>query len=175
MSRRVSLNARQMQDAQASPEIEVVLFYITHPELSSPIRLSTDNKDELSLDPYIRGTRSTWMGSNPVTEGFAHIIAEAVLPSDMDDAPAAGQIALALVDQALVTAVRAVSTVPTVHIAVVLASSPNLIEYEVRDLDIVSHDIGADEVVLTFSRADIENDPCPAGRMTKDSFPGLHK
>lgn len=175
MSRRVSLNHRLAQDAAASGEIEVALFMITHPSLSKPIRLSTDNADEISRDPYLRGTRSTWMGSNPLTEPFHHVIADAVMPSDMDNTPAAGQIVLALTDQALVTAVRSVTTVPTISMAVVLASSPDVIEYEVRDLDIVSHDINAAEVTLTYSREDIEQEPCPAGRMTKDNFPGLHK
>lgn len=173
--KRVSLNSRMMQDAPASGEIEVALFIITHPTLATPIRLSTDNADEISRDPYIRGTRSTWMGSDPLTEPFKHILAEAVLPSDLDDTPAAGQIVLALTDQALVTAVRSVTTVPTISMAVVLASSPDVIEFEVRDLDIVSHDINAGEVTLTFSREDIEQEPCPAGRFTKDNFPGLHK
>lgn len=175
MSRRVSLNARNMHDAAASSDVEVALFYITHPALSSPIRLSTDNADELSIDPYIRGTRSTWMGSNPATQGFAHIIADAVLPSDLDDAPAAGQIVIALTDQALVSAVRSTGTVPTIHIAVVLARTPDVIEFEVRDLDIVSAEINDAEVTLTFTRENIELEPCPAGRMTKDAFPGLHK
>ncbi|MCW5711260.1 MAG: hypothetical protein KIT21_29135 [Shinella sp.] len=169
------MNARLNQDAPASSDFEVVLFYITHPSLSTPYRFSTDNADELSVDPYIRGTRSTWMGSNPATEGFVGILASAVLPDDKDDAPATGQIAIALSDQALVTAVRSVTTVPTMHIAVVMASSPNSVEFEVRDLDIVSAEINGDEILLTFSRENIELEPCPAGRFTKDSFPGLHK
>lgn len=175
MSRRVSLSARQNQDAAAGGDFEVVLFYITHPDLSEPYRFSTDNADELSLDPYIRGTRSTWMGSNPATDGFVGILAEAVLPDDKDDALATGQIAIALSDQALVTAVRSVTTVPSIHLAVVMASSPNVVEYEVRDLDIVSAEINGDEILLTFSRENAELEPCPAGRFTKDAFPGLHK
>lgn len=175
MSRRVSLNARKMQDAPASGDFEVVLFYLTHPTLAVPWRFSTDNADLLSDDPYIRGTRSTWMGSNPATEGFVGILAEAVLPDDKDDAPATGQIAIALSDQALVSAVRSVTTVPTIHMAVVMASSPNAVEFEVLDLDIVSAEINGDEILLTFSRENIELEPCPAGRFTKDAFPGLHK
>jgi len=173
--KRVSLNNRLMQDAAASSEIEVVLIHITHPDLPTPIRLSTDNADEVSREPYLRGTRSRWMDSNPDTQPFLHILAEAILPSDLDDAPAAGRIVIALTDQALVTAVRSVITVPTIAMAVVLASSPDVIEFEVHDLDIVSAEIGATEVLLSFSREDIENEPCPAGRFTKDNFPGLHK
>lgn len=169
------MNARLNQDAAASSDFEVVLFYITHPSFSNPYRFSTDNADELSLDPYVRGTRSTWMGSDPATEGFVSILASAVLPDDKDKAPATGQIAIALSDQELVTAVRSVTTVPTIHLAVVMASSPDKIEFEVRDLDIVSAGAPGDEIVLTFSRENIELEPCPAGRFTKDAFPGLHK
>ena len=64
--RRLSLNARMMQDEQSSDEIYVVLFKVTHPDLPEPIRLSTDNTERIASEPdVIYGTRSSWGGANP--------------------------------------------------------------------------------------------------------------
>lgn len=66
--RRLSLNARMMQDDLVSDQIYVVLIEIDHPELPRPIRLSTDNADRIQADPPIYGTRSSWRGANPITD-----------------------------------------------------------------------------------------------------------
>ena len=65
MSRRLSLNARQAQIDPVSPEIDVVLIEIAHPDLDAPLRLSTDNTEMISDEPRIYGTRSTWRGADP--------------------------------------------------------------------------------------------------------------
>lgn len=173
--RRISLNARLAQDAQASAEIYVALFYITHPDLEAPVRLSTDNTVRLSEEPLTYGTRSTWMGSNPASQPFLWIVASTILPSDMEDAPPAGNIVLENLDDEIATVLRSFTDLATIHMAVVLASSPNVIEGEWRDLNIVAADIDAGEVMVSFSREDITDEYFPSGRMTRDRFPGLHK
>ena len=171
--RRVSLNARMMQDAQSSGEIYAVLFEIDHPDLEKPIRLSTDNTERLSVEPLYYGTRSTWRGANPVTDPYLWVIASTLLPSDQEDAPAAGTLVLENLDAEMVRVVRSYTDLATLHMAVVLASSPNLIELEYTDMDILSADIDAGEIVLSFSREEIEMEPFPAHRMTRNNFPGL--
>lgn len=172
--RRVSLNARMMQDELTSDEVYVVLFEIIHPDLPAPIRLSTDNAERIQTDPVIYGTRSAWRGADPLTDPYLWIVASAVLPGDQDDAPAAATIALENLDQDMVRLVRSFTTPATVAMGVVLASSPDLIEAEWTDLMIMSADISAGEIVLAISREEIENEYFPAGRMTRDRFPGLH-
>ncbi|MCM2431950.1 hypothetical protein [Agrobacterium rosae] len=173
--RRVSLNARMAQDAQASAEIYVALFQIEHPELERPIRLSTDNTERLSSDPLYYGTRSTWRGANPIRDPFLWIVASAVMPSDLEDAPATAQLVLENLDQEIVNLVRSFTSPATIHMAVVMASSPNLIEAEYTDLNIISADIDAGEISLSISREEIELEYVPGGRMTARTFPGLHK
>lgn len=173
--RRVSLNARMAQDAQASAEIYVALFQIEHPELERPIRLSTDNTERLSSDPLYYGTRSTWRGANPIRDPFLWIVASAVMPSDLEDAPATAQLVLENLDQEIVNLVRSFTSPATIHMAVVMASSPNLIEAEYTDLNIISADINAGEISLSISREEIELEYLPGGRMTARTFPGLHK
>ncbi|MCX2697077.1 hypothetical protein [Ochrobactrum chromiisoli] len=172
--RRLSLNARMALDAEGSAEIEAALIYIEHPQLEKPIRLSTDNTERLSSDPLYYGTRSKWRGSNPVTEPFLWVIASAILPGDAEDAPASAQIALENLDSEMVELVRSFSDPATVSIAVVMASSPDVIEAEFHDLQLTAADITASEIVLSLSREDIELEPFPAGRMTRLNFPGVH-
>ncbi|UDF29841.1 UNVERIFIED_ORG: DUF1833 domain-containing protein [Roseateles sp. XES5] len=174
MSRVVSLNARMVQDAHSSDEIYVALMEITHPELASPIRLSTDNADLISEEPYIRGTRSTWRSSHS-TDPFLWIVASTVLPSDLDDAPAAATIILENLDRRMAEIVRSFTTPATFHMAVVLASSADLVEAEYTDLLLTSAEITAGEISLSISREEIESEIVPNGKMTARTFPGLHR
>lgn len=173
--RRLSLNARLASDAPSSSEIEVVLLEISHPDLPAAIRLSTDNTERLSTEPLYYGTRSTWRGADPATEPYLWVVASATVPSDLEDTPAAGSISLELLDREMVSLVRSFITPASIHMAVVLADSPDLIEAEYADMLIMSADIDGGEITLSFSREEIENEYLPAGRMSRDRFPGVHR
>lgn len=173
MSRRVSLNERLAQEAGSTAEIRVVLVEITHPDLPEPIRLSTDNTERLSVDPLYYGTRSTWRGANPSTEPYLWVIASTLLPSDKEDVPAGGTLILENLDREMVRLVRSYTDMATISMAVVLASSPDLLEAEYTGMEILSADIDAGEIVLTFSREEIEMEPFPKDRMTRNNNPGL--
>lgn len=173
--RRLSLNARMALEDPAPEEVEVVLFMIEHPELEEgPIRLTTDQTEELSEDPYLVGTRSDWRGSDPASQPFLWVVADAIIPSDMDDAASSGSIVLDNLDSDMVKLIRSVATPPHVHVAVVMASSPNEIEAEWEDFLIVDANVTAGNITLRFSREDIENEPFPPGRATRNNLPGLH-
>lgn len=172
--RRVSLNARRMQDADVTAEVYVVLFEITHPELPAPLRLSTDPTERLGTDPLIYGTRSTWRGAVPASQPFLWVVASALVPSDLEDAPATATLVLENLDRDLVGVIRSFTSPATVHMAVVLADTPDQIEGEWSDLLIVAADVTSGEISLSLSREEIELEHFPAGRMTRDRFPGLH-
>ena len=173
MSRRLSLNARQAQIDAVSADIDVVLIEISHPELSAPIRLSTDNTHKLSDDPLIYGTRSSWRGADPEADPYLWIVASAVLPDDADDAPAQAQIVLENLDAGMVEVLRSYTGQATVALAVVLAISPDLPEAEWHDLRLTAAEGTAAEITLSLSREEIESEHFPAGRMTRQKFPGL--
>lgn len=173
--RRLSLNARLALDAPASAEIEVVLIEIDHPELDAPIRLSTDNTERLSDEPLYYGTRSTWRGADPDSDPYLWVAASALLPSDLEDQPAAATVALENLDSRMVELLRSFRDPATIHMAVVLASSPSLVEAEWTDLRLVGADITAGEISLQISREEIENEMFPSGRMSRDRFPGMHR
>ncbi|NCM96156.1 MAG: hypothetical protein GW948_02230 [Rhodobacterales bacterium] len=173
--RRVSLNARAAFDAPTTAEVEIALFMIEHPSLDARIRLSTDPTFRLSTEPLRYGTLSTWMESNPLTEPFLFVLASADLPSDLEDTPAAAVIVLENVDSRLAGVLRSFTDRPVVHMAVVLASSPDLVEVEYRDLRIIGAEGNAGEISLQISRAPIEDETVPMDRFTKDRFPGLFR
>lgn len=173
MSRRVSLNARQALIDPVSAEIDVVLIEITHPDLDAPIRLSTDNTERISDEPLIYGTRSTWRGADPATDPYLWIIASAVLPDDADDAPAQAQIVLENLDAQLTEVLRSYTDMATVAIAVVEAATPSLIEAEWHGMLLSNAEGTSAEITLSLSRDEIELEHFPAGRMTRQKFPGL--
>lgn len=175
MSRRVSLNARLAQEDHSSAEVYVALFMIEHDELDAPIRLSTDPTERLSDEPLAYGTRSSWSTANPAADPFLFVLASSILPSDLDDAPAAGNIILDNVDRGIAEVLRSVTKQGTLHMAVVLASAPNNVEAEYRDMKIMSADINAGEITIAFSRQPVEDEYYPTDRMTKQRFPGIHK
>ncbi|MFT6444488.1 MAG: hypothetical protein ACJA1J_000725 [Sulfitobacter pontiacus] len=173
--RRVSLNARTAFDAPTTAEIEIALIMIEHPELDAPVRLSTDPTERLWVDPLMYGTRSTWMDSDPVNEPFLFILASTDIPSDLEDAPAAANIVVENVDSDIAALLRSFTDRPTVHMAVVLAGSPDLVEVEFRGMVMVSADGNAGSVSLQVSRAPVEEESVPMDRFTKDRFPGLFR
>lgn len=175
MTRRVSLNARLAQDAAHSAEIEVVLIMVEHPDLEAKIRLSTDNGERISVDPLIYGTRSTWRGSNPVTEPFLFILASAELPSDLEGAPAEATVVIEAVTGEVSRLLRSFTSRATVHMAVVLASSPDVIEYEATGMRLMLAEGSAGEITTSIGREPVEEESLPGLSFTKDRFPGLHR
>lgn len=173
MSRLISLNARQANREASSAEIEVVLLEFAHPDLAAPIRLSTDNTERLSDEPLTYGTRSTWRGADPDNDPYLWVIASAVLPTDAEDAPASAQIVLENLDAQMVEVLRSFTGQATVALAVVQASTPDVIEDEYHDLRLVNAEGDAASITLSLSREEIELEHFPAGRMTRQKFPGL--
>ena len=58
--------------------------------------------------------------------------------------------------------------------AVVLASSPSVIEMEWHHFRMVSAEGNGDAITLSITREPITAEPWPAGRMTRERFPGQH-
>lgn len=172
MSQRLSMNARRAATDRTSAEVEVVLIVIEHPELDAPIRLSTDPTERLSVEPLLYGTRSSWMGAE---DPYLFVLASAEVPSDLEDAPATASIRLELIDPSIARALRSVTSPATAHLAVVLASSPDLIEMEFRDMRASGASGSAEQASIEISRRPIEDERIPTDRFTRDRFPGLFR
>lgn len=173
MSRSISLNNRISHDAEATDELEVVLLLITHPDLDEPIRLSTDPTDRLSIEPLAYGTQSTWQTDDG--SPFLFVLASSLLPDDQEEAPAAATITLEAVDNRIAEQLNSTIERATVDMALVLASSPDKLEFETRGLKLIESSGNASEVSLKLSRDPLTSEPWPSARMTRSRFPGLHK
>lgn len=171
--RRVSLNARQAIDQVATDELEVVLVIIEHPLLDTPVRLSSDNADRISVEPLMYGTRSTWRTADG--SPFLFVMLDALVPDDEDDTPAQASLVLEILDSDIADILTSTTEQATCHMAIVLASSPDTIEAEWVGLKMTGADGDSGEVSLKFSMEPITEEPYPADRMTKERFPGLHR
>ncbi|MEB3422228.1 hypothetical protein ACFSDD_09250 [Salipiger marinus] len=173
--RTLSLNARRAREGLAPEEVEVLLIEVTHPDLEAPIRLSTDPTERISTDPLVYGTRSGWRGANPVTEPFLFALISAEVPGDMEEAPASATLVLENVDHAIAELLRSVTSRASVHLAVVLAASPEVVEAEFLDMQLIAAEGDAERIPLTISRQPIEEEGFPMHRMTRDRFPGMFR
>jgi hypothetical protein len=174
MSRRLSITGRRHDADPQSDEVAVVLMHISHPDFATPYRFSSDPTERLSIEPLLYGTRSRWRDSDPASAPFLFAAMSFQLPGDQDGAPAETRMTLHLYDAETVEVLRSVSTPARVDMAVVMASSPDLPEYE--HLGHLLYSAGYDDVVtLTSSREMIEEEGVSKDRYDKDRFPGLHR
>lgn len=173
--RLLSLNARLAEDAESSAEIWVTLLKIEHEALDRPVRLSTDNTERISSNPPAYGTRSTWLTDDTEADPFLFIFLSTLVPSDLDDAPISANFVIDNISSDIASALLSVPRKATIHMAVVLASQPNTVEAQWLDMRLDDVRITAGEVTLSFSREVIEAEPYPAGRLSKNRYPGLHR
>ena len=175
MSRSISKAARQAIDDATTSEGEIALFVFEHPTLDAPLRLSTDPTERISSDPLAYGTRSTWDGADKSTDPYLFVLMSAEVPGDQEDTPAAPVIVLENVDNDIAALLRSFTDMATVHMAVVLASSPDFVEVEYRGMKLLSADGNAEEVRLSIGHRPIEDEGVPMDRFTKDRFPGMYR
>ena len=175
--RRVSITARTAVDATASDEVEVMLIRISHPDLEEPILVTSDPTTRISIDPPIYGTKSTWAGAVTPAEQLTYLFTfvSAMLPDDLEDQPQAATVVLEVLDHDMAAVVRSTNRRATVDMAVVLASTTDLVEAEYLGLALVSAEGDAGEIKLTISRDPITSEPWPARRMTRNVMSGLHR
>ena len=174
MTRAISLNARRSLDAAATEDFFVVLLEITHPNLETPLRLSTDPTERISTEPLVYGTRSSWRGADPVTDHWQFVAAALELPSDQEDVPAAVRITLDLFDATLPALLRSFETRATANIALVMASDPDTLEQQFLGLEVTGGTYGA-QVAISASRKPIEEEGAPMDIIGKQRFPGLFR
>ncbi|MCR5856000.1 hypothetical protein [Mesorhizobium sp. J428] len=170
--RTISFNARLAADAESTDEIEVVLIKITHPLLDAPIRLSSDNTERLSVDPLAYVTRSTWLTDDG--SPFKFILMGTQIPDETSEEAPSGNIVIADLDSEIAEVLCSTTVPATVSMALVYASSPDVVEHEFLDMKLRSAEIDGDQIVLSFSKEPVLEESYPAARMTKERFPGLY-
>ncbi|MBU1567722.1 MAG: DUF1833 domain-containing protein [Proteobacteria bacterium] len=167
MSRTTSTTFREAIYKPETGEVFVLLLTITHADLADPIRLSTDNADEFTIDSVdLRGTESQGYQ-------FLYLPMEIVLPDDSDETISSARISIDNVERSILSAIRALDSAPSITMQVVLASDPDTIEAQFNNFEL--KDVTADALVIsgTLSLGNFLSEPFPGGSMLPSTFPGL--
>ena len=174
MSRAVSINQRRNQDAVVDTEIEVVLVKLEHPNLDQPLRVSSDDTVRMSIDPPEYGTWSAWQQDGSTDEPYRFVAMAVTVPDETNDVPSQASLVLQLLDSRIGEVLTSTYEQATVHMAVVLASSPDLVEAEWLGLKLTSAESDDGVVQLNFGMDDVLEEAWPCDRTTKQRFPGQH-
>lgn len=160
------LTVRRAVHAEHTAEIEVALVTITHANLATPIRVSSDPTQRLSAEPLRYGTIS-----NDIEYEF--ILMSAIVPDDQKGTPPRTALVLDNIGAALVELVRSFTSPATAEIALVLASAPDSVFQRYKGLRIVRSSFDDSTVTIDLSREPFTSEPFGA-RQTKNFFPALH-
>lgn len=162
----LSLNFRKALFAQESGEVPIFLLRITHPQLATPILLSTDPTTRLTTDPLVYGTVSR--GSTFLYAGI-----DLTLPDEVDKSPPASKLTVENVDLGLIPLARSVNSPPAILIEAVLASAPDTVEmtFPALNMSNLTYDAAALNFDLTMDS--LVTEPFPAGNFSPAYFPGL--
>ncbi|MCL4715450.1 MAG: DUF1833 domain-containing protein [Hyphomonadaceae bacterium] len=140
--------------AEETDEVFLVLVGIDHVDLVQPIRVVNN------VEPVDSGG-----------ETYVGLPFEIELP-DEGERPGEARLSVDNVDRRIVEALRTVQSAPTVEIKVVLASQPDVIEYELSGLTLrdTTYDVATVQGYLRYE--DLSIDPV-ADMITPSRFPGL--
>jgi hypothetical protein len=154
--------------SQETEEVIIALLTITHPSSAEVLRISSDPTELASVDPLMYGTQSR-------DYGYLFIPFQLVLPESSDDAPPSAKLVLTNVERELVPLIRSYHAPATVLIELILASSPNVVELSIADLQIVQCTYDVQEMQFSLGYPSLSTEPIPALSFTPNFFPGLFR
>ncbi|WEX07367.1 DUF1833 family protein [Chelativorans sp. AA-79] len=166
MSRTVSNTFRKALYARETDEVAVCLMTVTHPELSEPIRLSTDPTQRISIDPMIYGTVSRG-------ENFPFVPINVVLSEDSDDTAPTASLEIDNTDLSLIAAMRSITQAAKVKLEMVLASDPDTVEIEFPEMMVSAVTYNASIISFTLTVDGLVAEPFPGNAFLPSTFPGL--
>lgn len=156
MSRDTSLTFRQAVYGQTTDEAFLVLLELDHPDLSEPIRVTSDGVDTESG------------GNTYISYRF-----DIRLPSDPSEGVTRGKLTIDNVDRQIVEAVRSINSPLSVKIMVVLASSPDTVEAEFSGFELRNVVCDALQVTGDLSVEYFTSEPFPGDLFLPATFPAL--
>jgi hypothetical protein len=167
MPRTISLNLRNALYAQNTNEVPVVLIKLWATDVpGTVIRISTDPTTLISTAPQIYGTLSggAWHYFYPIM---------VQLPDIIDERAPTAKLAIENVSRDMVSFVRNMAAPGKCDIKVVLAATPNTIEIDYPDFDILSSQYNESILSIEVGLNALDQEPFPAGLFTPAGFPGL--
>jgi len=162
----LSLNFRQALFAQESSEVPIFLLTITHPQLTTPILLSTDPTTRISDEPLVYGTTSR--GST-----FLYAGVQLTLPDEQDRQAPSSKLTVDNITRDLIPLARSIATPASIMIEAVLASALDTVEmtFPSFQMTALTYDVSTLQFDLTLDA--LTTEPFPAGDFSPAYFPGL--
>lgn len=156
MSRSVSSLTRQALYAAETDEVFLILLTLNHPDLSVPIRVTSD-----SVTTASRG------------HDFVAFPFDLILPDDQDNRSPRARLVIDNIDRQIVQAVRALTSAPTVLIEIIRAAAPDTVEAQFVDFKLTNVSYDAHRVEGNLTIEDFTAEPFPAASFSPSLFPGL--
>ena len=150
------MTLRAAVTAQQTGEVLLVLLEIDHADMSTPIRVVNNQVGIMSGGDL-----------------YAPFPFQVQLPDERDDTMSAVTLRIDNVDQQIVTALRQLTSAPTVDLSVVLASDPDTVEAGPFSFSLTQATYDANAVVATLAYEDVLREPIPGDRFTPTNFPGV--
>jgi hypothetical protein len=156
MPRTVSLAAMRGALAQNNDQVWVALLKLSHPDLPAPLYF-TNNTENI-----------THGGQVHLAFPFA-----VTLPSDESEREPSASLTVSNVDRRLVDEIRSISSGPVMEFKLVLASTPNTVEYGPVVLKARSVSYDARSITFQLGFDAFEAEPLPWPKFTPEWFPGM--
>lgn len=146
-------------------EVFIILLSIEHPSLTPPARISNDPTQLLPI-AQVRGTISNG-------DEYVYLPFEFIFPNQESDTSPIAQLRIDNISREISTIIDSISSPPTIQIQVVLSSTPDIVELELRDFKLQKTESNILTVTGDITVEHFEQEPFPAGRFNPSGFPGL--
>jgi len=152
----ISPQARQSLFHSETSDRFIVLITISHPSISTPIRVCSNSQDIIS-----RG------------QAYYAYPFQLQLPDSTSDQPPKAQLQIDNVTPEIINALRTITTSPTITFEIVRAENLNVVEVSMPNF--ILNSIQYDALIITgdISVEQYITEPYPAGSYTPGRFPGL--
>ena len=155
MARSLSAAAVASMNAQQTGEVWLVLLTITHADLPSTLRFVNNNEDVISGG-----------------QTFTAFPFEIILPNQDPDTPPRASLRIDNVDRQIVTALRTLTSAPTIQFDIVLASQPSTVEATFPGMKLMGATYTAATVSGEIGPEPLFTEPVTI-QMTPSRFPGM--
>ncbi len=152
----LSSNALAAIHARETGELFCYLVEITHPNLTTPVRVTNAGKNLTS-------------NSNV----FTNVPFDIQLPNAKEGATRSAKLTIDNIDQSIAAAVYNMDEPASIKVQIVLESTPDVIEQEFDNFELVDATVNQFTVSATFATSGLESKGVPRRRFTPDNTPGL--
>lgn len=157
MSRTLSLTALAAMLAQNTGEVMLSLIVLDHADFTNPVRIVNDRQDIVSNG-----------------ETYSAYPFEVLLPAEDSEQPQVlTQVKLCNVDRQVIALLRELATYPTVTLSLILASTPDTVEYGPAVFEMDSYEYDAQTITCNVTYENVLNEPIPADKFNPADYSGI--